>query len=48
MVLQFFEKGFYFPENLFQSQRIENVQHLHWLSRENMPISEIEGYFENP
>ena len=26
MLLQFFEKGFRFPENLFQSESIENVQ----------------------
>ena len=48
MVPQFFEKGFRFPENLFQSQSIENVWNLHWLSHESMPLSQTEGYFENP
>ena len=49
-VLQTFEKGFYFPENLFQSWNwsIENVQNFHWLSHKSMPISQMEGYFENP
>ena len=47
-ILQFFEKGFYFAENLFQSQIIENVQNSHWLSNKNMSISQVEGYFENP
>ena len=28
-VLKFFEKGVPFPENLFQSQSIENVQNFH-------------------
>ena len=46
--LQFFEKGFQFPENLFQSQSIENIWNFHWLSHKNMPISQTEGYFENP
>ena len=45
MVLQFFEKGFRFPENLFQSWSIENVQNFHWLSYKNMPISQMEGFF---
>ena len=43
-VLQFFEKGFHFPENQFQRKNIENVQNFHWLSYENMPISQTEGY----
>ena len=47
-ILQFFEKGFCFAENLFQSQIIENVQNSHWLSNKNMSISQVEGYFENP
>ena len=45
MVIQFFEKGFRFSENLFQS--IENVQNFQWLSHKSMPISQTEGYFEN-
>ena len=48
MVLQFYEKGFRFPENLFQSQSIENVWNFYWLSHKNMLISQTEGYFENP
>ena len=36
----FFEKGFRFPENLFQSCSIENVQNFQWLSHENMPMSQ--------
>ena len=32
-ILQFFGKGFRFPENLFQSYSIENVQNFHWLSQ---------------
>ena len=28
-ILQFFEKGFRFPENLLQSESIENVQNFH-------------------
>ena len=48
MVIQFFDKGSRFPENLFQSQSIENVQNFHWLSNKNMPISQREGYFEKP
>ena len=48
VVLQLFEKDFRFPENLFQSQSIENVQNFYWLSRKNMTISQTEGYFENP
>ena len=47
MVLQFFEKGFRFPENLFQSWSIENVWNFH-RSSHNMPISQTEGYFQNP
>ena len=39
MILQFFEKGFRFPENLFQSESIENVWNFHLLSHKNMPIS---------
>ena len=46
MVLQFFEKSFCFLENLFQST--ENVQNFHWSLYKNMPISQMEGYFENP
>ena len=44
----FLKKGFCFPENLFQSWSIDNVQNVHWLSHKNMPISQMEGYFENP
>ena len=47
-VFQFFEKGFRFPENLFQSWSIENLRNFHWLSHKNMSISQMEGYFENP
>ena len=45
--MQFFEKGFRFPENPFQSQSIENVQNFHWLLHKNLPISQTEGYLEN-
>ena len=45
-VLQFFENGFLFPENLFQGYSIENVWNL--LSHKNMPISQTEDYFKNP
>ena len=48
MLLQFSEKGFRFPENLFQSESIENFQNFHWLSHKSMPISQAKGYFENP
>ena len=44
----FLKKEFRFPEILFQSQSIENVWNFHWLSHKNMPISQTEGYFENP
>ena len=47
-VLQFFEKGFRFSENFFQSKRIENIQNFQRLLHKNMPISQTEGYFENP
>ena len=47
MLLQFFEKGFCFSENLFQSLSIENVQYILWLSDKSMSISQTEGYFEN-
>ena len=47
-ITSFFEKGFSFPENLFQSQSIENVQNVYWLSHKNMPVSQTEGFFENP
>ena len=45
---QFFEKGFRFPENLFQSYSIENVQNFHWLSHKNLPMFQTEDYCENP
>ena len=48
MVPQFFEKGFSFPENLFQNQSNENVQNFQWLSHKNMQISQTEDYFKNP
>ena len=35
----FLKKKICFPENLFQSWSIENVQNVHWLSHKNMPIS---------
>ena len=47
-VLKFFEKGFYFSENSFQSESIENVQNFQWLSHKYMPISQTKGYFESP
>ena len=47
-VHQFFEERFRFPEYLFQSEIIENVQNFHWLSHKNMSISQTEDYFENP
>ena len=43
----FFELGFHFLANLFQSSSIENVWNFHWLSPKNMPISQTEDYFEN-
>ena len=46
MVLQCFEEGVRFPENWFQST--ENVWNFHRLSLKNMPISQTDGYFENP
>ena len=48
MVLQFCERGLRSSENVFQSLSIENVQNFQWLSHKNMPISQTEGYFENP
>ena len=42
----YFEKGFHFSENLFQST--ENVQIFRWLSHKIMPIFQTESYFENP
>ena len=47
-MLQIFDNGFRFPENLFQSYSIENVENFPWLSHKNMLISQAEGYFENP
>ena len=47
-ILQFFEKGLRFSENLFQSWSIENVQNFQWLWQKNMPIPKTEGYFKNP
>ena len=44
----FFVKSFRFRENLFQSYSTENVQNFHESSHKNMPISQKEGYFENP
>ena len=44
----FLKKDFHFPENLFQSYSIENVQNFHWLSHKSMTISQTEGYFKNP
>ena len=32
----------------FLKQAIERVWNLHLLSHKNMPISQTEGYFENP
>ena len=48
MLVQFFEKDFLFPENLFQSLSIGKVQNFHRLPHKNMPISQTESYFENP
>ena len=36
-----------FFENVFLKS-IENVPNFHWLSHKNMPISQTEGYFQNP
>ena len=47
-VLQFYGKGFCFSDNLFQSLSIENVRNRQWLSHKNIPVSQTEGYFENP
>ena len=47
MVLQFFENVFRFPDNLFQSESIENVQGFHWLSHKNLPISQREDYYKS-
>ena len=47
-LLQFFEKDFCFSKDLFQSSSIKDVQNFQWLSGKNMPISQTEGYFENP
>ena len=47
-LVQFFEKDFLFPENLFQSLSIGKVQNFHRLPHKNMPISQTESYFENP
>ena len=41
-------KVFRFPENLFKSWSIENIQKFNWLSHKSMPICQTEGYFENP
>ena len=47
-VLQFFEKVFRFPENMFEStENLQNCHSPHWLSHKNMPISRTERYFEN-
>ena len=46
-LIQFFEKGFCFPENSFQNYSIENVQNFHWLCYKTMRISQTEGYLEN-
>ena len=43
-----FWKRLRFSENLFKSQRIENIQNFQWLSHKSKPISQIQGYFENP
>ena len=37
-VLLFSKKGFCFPENLFQSYSIKNVQNFQWLSHKNMSL----------
>ena len=46
--IQFFEKGFRFSGNWFQSENIEKVQNFHWLSYKNMLIAKMGFYFENP
>ena len=43
-----FWKRFSFSENRFQILSIKIVQNFHWLSHKNMPISQTEGYFQNP
>ena len=45
--LQFFEKGFRFSENLFQSYGINNVQNFQWLSHKITPIYQKKDYFKN-
>ena len=42
-----FGKTFSFWENLFHGQNIEIVQNFQRVSRKSMPISQMEGYFEN-
>ena len=44
----FLKKVFRFLENLFQSESTENIQRFNWSWHKNMPISQTEGYFENP
>ena len=41
------KKVFVFQKIYFRVKSIENVQNFHWLPHENMPISQMEGYFEN-
>ena len=43
-----FLHGFRFPENLFQSWSIENIENFHWFSHENMVISQTEGILKIP
>ena len=41
----FLKKVFIFQKNCFKVKSIENVSNFHWLSQENKPIPQTEGYF---
>ena len=43
-----FLKKFSFSRKFISKLSIENVQNFHRFSHKNMPISQTEGYFENP
>ena len=43
----FSKKVFVFQKICFKI-KVLNVQNFHWCSHKNMPISQTEGYFENP
>ena len=44
----FVKKKFVFQKICFKVKVIENVPNFHWLLHKNTPISQMEGYFENP